>query len=296
MANIHSVNQAGTLHHIGVGLKAQHYAEALEGQYSLSFFEVHAENYMMPGGNHLRFLEAIGDKYPLSIHGVGTSLGSAEGLDKNHLQRFRNVVDRFDPWLVSEHLAWSVHDGTYLNDLLPLPLNAMTLAVVSDNVNRMQDAIGRRILIENPSTYVAFQSTDIPEPEYLGRVADATNCGILLDVNNIYVSSRNNGFDAKDYINNIPGELVGEIHLAGHTVKSIDGAELRLDDHGSPVIDDVWALYDHTIRRFGERPTLVEWDTNVPDFTTLIDEADKARSAMQTALNTAGREAVHGAA
>lgn len=296
MANTHSVNPTGALHPVGVGLKAQHYAEALEGHHPLSFFEVHAENYMMPGGNHLRFLEAIREKYPLSIHGVGMSLGSAEGLNENHLSKFRSVVDRFDPWLVSEHLAWSVHDGTYLNDLLPLPLNAGTLAVVSDNVDRMQDAIGRRILIENPSTYVSFQSTDIPEPEYLARVAAATGCGILLDVNNIYVSARNNGFDAKDYIKNISGELVGEIHLAGHTVKDIDGAELRLDDHGSPVIDDVWALYDYAIRRFGERPTLIEWDTDVPDFTTLIDEAAKARSAMQAAFSLGNMEAVHGAA
>lgn len=294
MTNTHSFNPAGARHPVGVGLKAQHYQEALEGQHPLAFFEVHAENYMMQGGNHLRFLEAIGEKFPLSIHGVGMSLGSAEGLEQSHLGKFSALVDRFSPWLVSEHLAWSVHDGTYMNDLLPLPLNATTLSVVSENVNRMQDAIGRRILIENPSTYVSFKSTDIPEPEYLERLAEATGCGILLDVNNIYVSARNNDFDPKGYVDAVAGKYVGEIHLAGHTVKAIDGAELRLDDHGSPVINDVWALYQYAVERIGERPTLIEWDTNVPDFSVLVSEAEQARLIMQTAV--ADREADGGAA
>lgn len=294
MTNTHSFNPSGVRHPIGVGLKAQHYLEALEGRHPITFFEVHAENYMMQGGNHLRFLDAIGEKFPLSIHGVGMSLGSAEGLDADHLQKFKHLVERFDPWLVSEHLAWSVHDGNYLNDLLPLPLNETTLDVVSENVKRMQDAIGRRILIENPSTYVSFKSTDIPEPIYLERLADDTGCGILLDVNNIFVSARNNGFDAKSYIDAIPARSVGEIHLAGHTVKVIDGAELRLDDHGSPVIDDVWSLYDYAVRRIGERPTLIEWDTDVPEFTTLAKEAEKARAVMVQALSHGG--AVDGAA
>lgn len=284
MKNTHSFNPAGARHPVGVGLKAQHYQEALAGQHPLTFFEVHAENYMMQGGNHLRFLEAIREKFPLSIHGVGMSLGSAEGLDQSHLGKFRELVDRFTPWLVSEHLAWSVHDGTYMNDLLPLPLNDTTLAVVSENISRMQDAIGRRILIENPSTYVSFKSTDIPEPEYLERLADATGCGILLDVNNIYVSARNNGFDPKGYVDAVVGKHVGEIHLAGHTVKTIGGAELRLDDHGSPVIDDVWALYRYVVGLIGERPTLIEWDTNVPDFAALVSEAEQARLVMQAAV------------
>lgn len=294
MSNTYSFHPTGVHHPVGVGLKSQHYQEALEGNHSLAFFEVHAENYMMEGGNHLRFLEAIGNKLPLSVHGVGMSLGSEEGLDKAHLEKFSSVVDRFDPWLVSEHLAWSVQDGTYLNDLLPLPLNDTTLAVVADNIKLMQDTIGRRILVENPSTYVSFSATDIPEPEYLNRLASLTECGILLDVNNIYVSAKNHDFDAETYVNAIDARAVGEIHLAGHTVKEIDGAELRLDDHGSAVIDDVWALYDYTIKRIGERPTLIEWDTNVPEFHVLASEADKARSLMMKAQDI--RELTDGAA
>lgn len=294
MTNTHSYNPAGVRHPVGVGLKAQHYHDVLEGQPELAFFEVHAENYMMQGGNHLRFLEAIAASYPISVHGVGMSLGSEEGLDAIHLNKFRRVVDEFRPWLVSEHLAWSVHGGHYLNDLLPLPLNDTTLEVVSDNIKHMQDTIGRRILIENPSTYVSFTATDIPEPEYLGRLAEGTGCGILLDVNNIFVSARNNGFDARKYIDAVAGIHVGEIHLAGHTVKDVGGAEIRIDDHGSPVIDDVWSLYDYTIRRIGERPTLIEWDTDVPEFPVLVAEAHKARTVMADALSEEG--AVDGAA
>ncbi len=294
MSNTQSFHPSGVHHPVGVGLKAQHYQEALSSDHPLAFFEVHAENYMMQGGNHLRFLEAIGEKFPLSIHGVGMSLGSEEGLSPKHLAKFKNVVDRFNPWLVSEHLAWSVNDGRYLNDLLPLPLNKTTLEVVTDNVKNMQDTIGRRILIENPSTYVSFKASDIPEPDYLNSLAHNTDCGILLDVNNIYVSAKNHDFDAKAYVNAIEGSLVGEIHLAGHTVKNIDGNELRLDDHGSAVVDEVWDLYDYTIRRFGERPTLIEWDTNVPEFSILVSEAHKARSFMKHALHT--DKVNHGAA
>lgn len=279
---------------VGVGLKAEHLLDAKKSQPDLAFFEVHAENYMTAGGNHMRFLDAICGIYPLSVHGVGMSLGSADGIDTEHLKKFKQVVDRYDPWLVSEHLAWSVHDGHYLNDLLPLPLNEATLAVVSDNVSRMQDAIGRKILIENPSTYVAFKATDIEEPEYLARLAEQTGCGILLDVNNVYVSARNNGFDAADYLSQIPDALVGEIHLAGHVVKQVDGAEIRIDDHGSAVIDEVWSLYRQTIERIGARPTLIEWDSNVPELPVLVSEARKAQEQMARALGTAG--AFHGAA
>ena len=289
-----SFKSAGVHPPIGVGLKAQHYQDALSGQHPLAFFEVHAENYMMQGGNHLRFLEAISDKFPLSVHGVGMSLGSEEGLNRQHLSKFKAIVERFDPWLVSEHLAWSVQGGNYLNDLLPLPLNKTTLQVVVENINHMQDTIGRRILVENPSTYVSFNSTDIPEPEYLNLLAEATDCGILLDVNNIYVSGRNHGFDATQYVDAIESEHVGEIHLAGHTVKEIEGVELRLDDHGSPVIDDVWDLYDYTLRQVGARPTLIEWDTNVPDFSVLLAQASKANSIAQNALSH--QEALDGAA
>lgn len=287
MTRVPSLHPSGVQYPVGVGLKAQHYTDALGGQHPMAFFEVHAENYMMQGGNHFRFLEAIAEKYPLSIHGVGMSLGSAEGLDDEHLQRFKTLVERFEPWLVSEHLAWSVTDGTYLNDLLPLPLNKASLEIVTDNVKKLQDTIGRQILVENPSTYVSFKATDIPEPEYLTMLAERTGCGLLLDINNVYVSARNNGFDAGHYLDGISGALVGEIHLAGHTVKNIDGNELRIDDHGSAVVDDVWALYAGTIARIGARPTLIEWDTDIPDFEILVSESVKAQTLMSETLEGA---------
>lgn len=279
---------------VGVGLKAQHYIEVLETKPDLGFFEVHAENYMMQGGNHLRFLEAISELYPLSIHGVGMSLGSAEGLDAEHLAKFKKLVDRFKPALVSEHLAWSVQGGTYLNDLLPLPLNDESLRVVSDNVSRMQDAIGQQILVENPSTYIAFGSTDIDEPDYLGRLAQNTGCGLILDINNVYVSATNNGFSAEKYLGAFPLEHVGEIHMAGHTEKDIDGAILRIDDHGSPVIDPVWALFEAVVNKVDIIPTLIEWDNDIPEFDVLLGEAAKARAILNSAKD--GVEVLHGAA
>jgi len=294
MSNSHTFCPSGHQFPVGVGLKAEHMLNVIKTKPDLAFFEVHAENYMTAGGNHMRFLDEVCDSYSLSVHGVGMSLGSAEGIDAQHLKKFEQVVERYKPELVSEHLAWSVHDGHYLNDLLPLPLNESTLAVVADNVSRMQDAVGRKVLIENPSTYVAFKATDIDEPEYLARLAEQTGCGILLDVNNVYVSGRNNGFDAEDYLARIPGEMVGEIHLAGHVVKQVDGAEIRIDDHGSSVIDDVWSLYRHTIERIGARPTLIEWDSNVPELPVLVCEAHKAREQMAFASGVS--EAIHGAA
>lgn len=285
---------SGQTYPVGVGLKAEYLSDVTKSQPELAFFEVHAENYMTAGGNHMRFLDEIAELYPLSVHGVGMSLGSAEGIDHDHLKSFKQVVDRYQPQLVSEHLAWSVHDGHYLNDLLPLPLNASTLSVVADNVSRMQDAIGRKILIENPSTYVAFKATDIDEPEYLALLAEKTGCGILLDVNNVYVSARNNDFDASAYLANIPGDLVGEIHLAGHVIKQVDGAEIRIDDHGSAVVDDVWSLYRQTIKRIGARPTLIEWDSNLPTLPVLVGEAHKAQQQMMVALGLT--EALDGAA
>lgn len=279
---------------VGVGLKAQHYIEVLETKPDLGFFEVHAENYMMQGGNHLRFLEAISEIYPLSIHGVGMSLGSAEGLDAEHLDKFKKLVDRFKPALVSEHLAWSVQGGTYLNDLLPLPLNDESLRVVSDNVSRMQDAIGQQILVENPSTYIAFGSTDIDEPDYLGRLAQNTGCGLILDINNVYVSATNNGFSAEKYLGAFPLEHVGEIHMAGHTEKDIDGAILRIDDHGSPVIDPVWALFEAVVNKVDIIPTLIEWDNDIPEFDVLLGEAAKADAILKSAKD--GVEVLHGAA
>lgn len=272
---------AGHTHPVGVGLKAQHYDFVLDQQPDLSFFEVHAENYMAEGGAHHRYIEAIAERYRLSFHGVGMSLGSSEGLDTDHLVRFRQLAERYSPWMISEHLAWSRQGGVYLNDLLPLPLNPETLAIVADNVARMQDAVGQQILVENPSAYLAFKSSDIPEVEYLSALAERTGCGLLLDVNNVYVSAMNMDWDAQLYLDSVPSCLVGEIHLAGHLLKHVDDRPLRIDDHGSQVCDDVWNLYEQLIRRIGPRPTLIEWDTDVPAFPVLEAEAMHARSLMR---------------
>jgi len=266
---------------VGVGLKTEHFDHVLRTMPPLAFFEVHAENYMTAGGAHHRYLETIAESYALSVHGVGMSLGSAEGVDMRHVERFREVIDLYKPVLVSEHLAWSVSGGTYLNDLLPLPLTEESLRVVTDNVNRVQDFIGRRLLVENPSSYLAFKSSEMPELEFLTRLCEATGAGMLLDINNVYVSARNMGGEAKDYLDHVPEALVGEIHLAGHLRKDIDGVELRIDDHGSRVADEVWALYRDFIRRAGPKPTLIEWDTDVPPFETLADEAGKAADIMK---------------
>ena len=294
MANSLLFCPSGAQHPVGVGLKSEHLLEVIHNKPDLAFFEVHAENYMTAGGNHMRFLDAVAETYPLSIHGVGMSLGSAEGIDCDHLSKFKQVVERYQPWLVSEHLAWSVQGGHYLNDLLPLPLNEATLGVVADNIAKMQDAIGRRILVENPSTYVSFLATDIPEPEYLSRLAERTGCGILLDVNNVYVSAKNNSFNAGEYLAKIPADIVGEIHLAGHVVKDVDGAEIRIDDHGRAVADDVWLLYEQTVERIGVCPTLVEWDSTVPALSVLVSEAHQAKERMKRSI--AAVEAFNGAA
>ncbi|WP_374764492.1 MNIO family bufferin maturase [Yunchengibacter salinarum] len=265
---------------VGVSLKTEHFDDVLAHGPDLAFFEIHAENAMIDAGATLTVLERINAQIPLSVHGVGLSLGSAEGLDDAHLKRFKAVVDRFNPVLVSEHLAWSRGNGVYLNDLLPLPLTQESLSVMANNVDRVQQTLGRRILVENPSSYMAFESSTLPEPEFLAMLADRTGCGLLLDVNNIYVSSRNMGTSAETYLDAIPTEAVGEVHLAGHVVKDIEGRELRIDDHGSAVSAPVWDLYERLIEAAGSLPTLVEWDTNIPPFQTLLTEADKARAIM----------------
>ncbi len=268
---------------VGVSLKSDHYSAILADRPALSFFEIHAENYMSDGGAHHRCLEEIADSYAISIHGVGLSLGSAEGLDRKHLQRFKEVVDRYNPALVSEHLAWSVQGGTYLNDLLPLPLTSECLRVVSNNINQFQDALGRKILVENPSSYVSFSESEFEEAEFLCRLAQTTGCGLLLDINNVYVSGKNMGWDPRGYLQTIPADLIGEIHLAGHEVKQFEGGEIRIDDHGSEVCRGVWKLYSEVIERIGSKPTLIEWDTNIPSFEQLYNQAHQAASIMVSA-------------
>ncbi|WP_133666758.1 DUF692 domain-containing protein [Paraburkholderia sp. BL10I2N1] len=265
----------------GVGLRFCHHRTVLDERPAVAWFEVHTENYMggVPG---TRDLDAIRRDYPVSLHGVGLSLGSADGLDAAHLARVCEVAARVQPGLVSEHLAWSVAGGTYLADLLPLPLTEEALDVVCRHVDQVQTALGRQILVENPSTYLRFAHSTIPEWEFLAQVAQRTGCGILCDVNNIYVSACNHGWDPGTYLAALPPMAVGEIHLAGHSVRQLDnGSTLRIDDHGSRVAPEVWALYQAALNRFGPVPTLIEWDTDMPSLEVLIDEAATAESALE---------------
>ena len=260
----------------GIGLRFQHHQAVLETRPAVAWLEVHTENYM-GGGPSIRTLEGIRRDYPVSLHGVGLSLGSVEDLDAAHLERIRDVVRRIQPGLVSEHLSWSVVAGTYLADLLPLPMTEEALAVVCRHVEQTQDSLQRRILVENPSSYLRYSHSTIPEWDFLAAVAQRTGCGILCDVNNIYVSACNHGWDASTYLAALPKQAVGEIHLAGHTLKQIkDGQSLRIDDHGSRVAPEVWVLYAQALARFGRVPTLVEWDTNVPPLDVLLEEASHA--------------------
>ncbi len=264
----------------GIGLRFAHHREVLERQPGVAWLEVHTENYM-GGGQPLAYLTEIRRNYPVSLHGVGLSIGSAGGLDAAHLDRTRRLVERIEPCLVSEHLAWSASGGNYFADLLPLPMTEEALAVVCRNVDEMQESLGRSVLIENPSSYLRYRHSTIPEWEFLAALADRTGCGILCDVNNIFVSACNHGFDALAYLDALPAARVAEIHLAGHTVKTLEsGRTLRIDDHGSRVPAEVWALFDAALARFGPVAALVEWDTNLPALDILLQEAAAAERRL----------------
>ena len=266
---------------IGVGLRAPHVREVESTRPAIGWLEIHAENYLC-GGPALTRLESLRRDYPLSLHGVGLSLGTASGLDPEHLKRFRALIARTEPFLVSDHLSWSVADGVYLNDLLPLPYTEETLDIVAKNVARAQDAFGRRILVENPSRYLHFRHSTIPEPEFLAELARRTGCGILLDVNNIFVSCANLDLDAEVYLESLSRSSIGEIHLAGHSRVSRAGSEILIDDHASIVSEPVWRLYENALKRFGLVPSLIEWDKDLPPFETLISEARSAERIART--------------
>jgi len=266
----------------GIGLRAPHVAEVLERRPAVGWLEVHAENYM-GGGPAIRALERLRGEYPLSLHGVGLSLGTVEGVDGAHLERLGRLVERLQPALVSEHLSWSVTGGAYLNHLLPLPYTDEALSVIGDNVARAQDRLGRRLLVENPSGYLRFRGSSIPEPEFLNALARRTGCALLCDVNNVYVTCANLGGDAVAWLDALDASAVQEIHLAGHAVSDADGRPILIDDHGSPVADRVWGLFEHSLRRLGPIPTLIEWDTDVPALDVLLGEAAKARARLAKA-------------
>ena len=258
---------------VGIGLRAPHVSEIAAARPRLGFIEVHAENYMAESPALDRLLELRRD-YPVSVHGVALSLGSAEALDGSHLGRLKGLVERIEPMLVSEHLAWSAIGGAYLNDLLPLPYTEDSLDLFCRHVDEAQQELGRRLLIENPSAYLRYRQSSIPEEEFIAAIARRTGCGLLCDVNNIYVSACNFGFDPVAYLAALPIAAIGEIHLAGH--HAAETVDILIDDHGSRVAEPVWELYRAALGRFGPLPTLIEWDTNIPPLETLLDEARHA--------------------
>ncbi len=281
---------------VGVGLKPAHYCDVLSPNSGrigagaplshIDFFEVHAENYMCAGGAPHAWLTQIRKHHPLSVHGVCLSLGGHDDLDRDHLERLHVVVDRYQPMLISEHMAWSAHDGVFYNDLIAPPLTEATLKRTAAHIDQTQESLARRILIENPSQYLTMPG-DMSEPDFLNALAHRTGCGLLLDINNVYVSACNLGFDAEQYLDAIDADKVEEIHLAGHAVDRARGVEIRVDDHGSPVCDAVGGLYRRFIAQAGPRPTLVEWDTDTPPLAELALEAKKAAEWMCAATTKA---------
>jgi uncharacterized protein (UPF0276 family) len=275
----------------GLGLKPEHFLDVLETKPALGFFEIHAENYMVPGGPFHHYLGRIRADYALSIHGVGLSIGGETPPDEAHLDRLAALIERYQPESFSEHLAWSTHGGNFYNDLLPAPFNAATLQRVCEHIDRVQSRLGRRMLLENPSTYVEFAASDRDEASFLGEVVARTGCGLLLDVNNAYVSCTNHGRDVHAYLRALPLAAVGEIHLAGFA-QEVDslGAPLLIDSHGAPVAEAVWALYEETLSLTGPVATLLERDNDLPSWTVLLAEALQAGQRLNASRSLA-REA-----
>ncbi|SNZ09259.1 DUF692 domain-containing protein [Cohaesibacter gelatinilyticus] len=268
----------------GVGLKAEHYQTILETNPDIGWFEVHPENYMGAGGPPLHYLSEIASRYPLSLHGVAASIGADQPLKQDHIDRLKMLNDRYKPGLFSEHLAWSSHDELFFNDLLPVPYREDSMERVIEHVDQLQNHLGRRILLENPSVYVAFASSTMTEIAFLEKVVEKTQCGLLLDVNNVYVSATNQNYDPVAYLDAFPIEHVGEIHLAGFARDEDDEGELLLiDSHDAQVAEAVWDLYDHALARSGPVPTLIEWDANIPAWDVLFAEAMRAEEKIKAA-------------
>jgi uncharacterized protein len=278
----------------GIGLRSPHLAEIGRDRPATGFLEIHAENYLA-GSPALQAVEQLRADYAFSIHAVGLSLGSAEGLDEAHLARVAALVRRLEPAWVSDHLSWSVSGGRYFNDLLPLPYTEEALDVVVRNVGRLQDALGRQVSIENPSCYLGFTDSTLSEPAFLAELARRSGCGLLLDANNLVVTAHNLRLDPGDWLAGLPDEAITQYHLAGHAVNDADGEPILIDDHGSRVGDGVWALFAEIVKRFGARPTLIEWDTDIPPLGVLLDEAARADSAIETVLQAGGQDAARAA-
>lgn len=266
----------------GVGYKPQHFADILQDAGHVGWLEVHAENYMADGGRPLAQLRHLAERFSLSVHGVGLSIGGEADLDRDHLVRLKSLCSWLQPASFSEHLAWSTHDGAYFNDLLPLPYTAATLNRVASHVGHVQDVLGRQMLLENPSAYLTFAETEMAEVDFLAEIARRTGCGLLLDINNVFISATNLGFEAQDYLAGFPLDLVGEIHLGGHDAERDEiGAPVLIDSHGQAVCDPVWTLYAEAITRGGPKPTLIEWDNDVPDWAVLRAEAERAAQVLE---------------
>jgi hypothetical protein len=265
----------------GVGLRAPHYREFLETRPAAGWLEVHPENYFTAGGKPLHFLEQLRTCYPLSLHGVGLSIGSTDLLNIRHLDRLKELIQRFEPALVSEHVSWGSVGGRYHNDLLPLPYTEEALEHMVTRVGQVQDYLDRQILVENVSSYLEYQLSAIPEWEFITELARRAGCGLLLDVNNLYVNACNHGFDPEIFLAAIPVERVQEIHLAGFTVNTFSDGQILIDTHSRPVCEEVWALYRKAVQRFGPVPTLIEWDADLPPLPGLLAEADRADTILQ---------------
>ena len=267
----------------GVGYKPQHFAAVMADPGAVGWLEIHAENYMGAGGRPLAQLRALAERFPISVHGVGLSIGGEAALDEAHLARLKTLCGWLNPASFSEHLAWSTHEGAFFNDLLPLPYTPATVARVSEHIDRVQEALGRRMLLENPSSYLAFAESEMGEIEFLRDVARRTGCGLLLDVNNVHISAVNQRMSAQAYVDAFPLDLVGEIHLGGHHVDTLeDGAPLLIDSHAAAVADPVWTLYARCLAQGGAKPTLIEWDDGVPDWPVLEAEAALAAQLLET--------------
>lgn len=264
----------------GIGLRAPHHRAALEDAPAVAWWEVHSENFFAESGVAADFLQAVARRYPISLHGVGASLGGVDHLFERHLDRLAGLVERISPAAVSEHLCWSAVDDRHFNDLLPLPYTRAALALVVERVDRMQERLGRTILVENVASYLQWQGADMSEWDFLAAVAQQSGCGILLDLNNLYVAAQNHGFDPEVYLAAIPADRVGEIHLAGYEVCAEGGETFLVDTHGAAVHRPVWALYRAALARFGARPTLIEWDTAIPPLEVLCGEAARAASCL----------------
>ncbi len=266
---------------VGVGYKPQHYMDIIQGPDLLGWLEIHAENYMGSGGRPIAQLRQLAEKFSFSVHGVGLSIGAEGNLDAEHLARLKHLCDWLNPASFSEHLAWSTHDSHFLNDLLPLPYTDKTLARVAAHIDQVQDAIGRQMLLENPSSYLAFSESDMTETAFLAEIVKRTGCGLLLDINNVFVSATNLQTSPQTYIDAFPLHAVGEMHLGGHDEDEDEtGAPLLIDSHGKAVVDPVWALLDYTLAKSGPKPLLIEWDNDVPDWPVLAAEVTRADAAL----------------